>query len=315
MKRLRLALLSGGISNEREVSLSGGDEVYRALDKEKYRIVRYDPETDLARLVADASRIDVALINLHGAYGEDGTIQGMLDLIGIPYQGSGVLGSAITMNKLISKQRYQSAGLPVLPDIVIHQGDKVDPDDCIQRLGLPVVVKPVSGGSSIGITLVKSKDDLQGAIEDAFIHDHSVMIEAYVDGVELTGSVIGNDDLEALPIVEIIPDKRHDFFDYTAKYTAGETQDICPARIDDALTETAQTYAKIAHRTLFCDGYSRTDMMLQGRDIFIIETNTIPGMTELSLLPLAAGVAGMTFGQLLDRLIALGIERHRAGQR
>lgn len=315
MKRLRLALLSGGISNEREVSLSGGDEVYRALDKEKYRIVRYDPETDLARLVADASRIDVALINLHGAYGEDGTVQGMLDLIGIPYQGSGVLGSAITMNKLISKQRYQSAGLPVLPDIVIHQGDKVDPDDCIQRLGLPVVVKPVSGGSSIGITLVKSKDHLQGAIEDAFIHDHSVMIEAYVDGVELTGSVIGNDDLEALPIVEIIPDKRHDFFDYTAKYTAGETQDICPARIDDALTEIAQTYAKIAHRTLFCDGYSRTDMMLQGRDIFIIETNTIPGMTELSLLPLAAGVAGMTFGQLLDRLIALGIERHQAGQR
>ncbi len=315
MKRLNLALLSGGISNEREVSLSGGDEIHKALDKEKYRVVRYDPKIDLDRLIADASRIDVALINLHGAYGEDGTIQGLLDLLGIPYQGSGVLGSAITMNKLVSKQRYQNAGLPVLPDVVIHQGDSLDPDDCIQRLGLPVVVKPVSGGSSVGISLVKSGDALKAAIADAFIHDQSVMIEAYADGIELTGSVIGNADLEALPIVEIIPDKRHEFFDYTAKYTAGETEDICPARIDDALTETAQTYAKIAHKTLLCDGYSRTDMMLRGRDIFIIETNTIPGMTALSLLPIAADAAGIPFGQLLDKLIDLGIERHQAGRR
>lgn len=312
MKKIRVALLSGGISNEREVSLHGGDQVYEALDKDKYAIVRYDPKTDLNRLVADAPGIDVALIIMHGAFGEDGTIQGMLDLLDIPYQGSGVLGSALAMNKLTAKQLYEKAGLPVPADIIVKRNDALNPEHCIQRLGLPVVVKPVRGGSSVGVSIVRSKALLQDAIDDAFSYDDTVMIESYIDGLELTGGIIGNADLQALPIVEIIPDKGHDFFDYTAKYTKGLTREICPARIDDTLTETAQTYAKIAHRALFCEGYSRTDMILDrnGRDIYIIETNTIPGMTQISLLPLAAGAAGIRFEDLLDRLIELGIERH-----
>ncbi len=312
MKKLTVALLSGGISSEREVSLNSGDQVFEALDKEKYEILRYDPKTDLSQLVADAPRIDVALIILHGPYGEDGTVQGLLDLLNIPYQGSGVLGSSIAMNKLVSKQLYQQAGLPVPPYLVIRKGNRIDPKIHIQRLGLPLVVKPVKGGSSVGMSIVKSEDTLKNAMDKAFEHDLTVLIETYIDGIELTGGVIGNHDLEALPIIEIIPNKDHEFFDYEAKYTAGVTQEICPARIDDALTEKAQTYAKMAHTALACKGYSRTDMILKGTDIFVLETNTIPGMTATSLFPQAAAVAGLNFSQLLDKLIALGIEEHKA---
>ena len=311
MKKLTVALLAGGTSPEREVSLNGGDEVYEALDKSKYRVKRYDPKTDLQLLLADASRIDVALIILHGALGEDGSIQGLLDLLSIPYQGSQVLGSALAMNKIVSKQLYKFSGLPVPPYISVKRNDPINPEDCIKRLGLPLLVKPAKGGSSIGMSLVRSKELFEDAVDTGFSHDDTLLIEAYLEGTELTGSVIGNDELEALPIVEIIPDKNYDFFDYTAKYTAGATREICPAEIDDDLTEKAQTYAKMAHRTLCCKGYSRTDMILIDRDIYLLETNTIPGMTSTSLLPLAARTAGINFSQLLDKLIALSIDNHR----
>jgi len=312
MKKLTIALLAGGISSEREISLQSGDQVYEALDKKKFDIIRYDPKTDLNRLVAEAPNIDAALIILHGPYGEDGTVQGLLDLLDIPYQGSGVLGSAIAMNKLVSKQLYERFGLPVPPYIVIQHNNAIDPEECLKKLGMPLVVKPVKGGSSVGISIVKSKESLKNAVDEAFTYDDTVLIESYIDGIELTGGVIGNKNLEALPIIEIIPDKEHEFFDYEAKYTAGITREICPARIDEDLTVKAQTYAKMAHSSLFCKGYSRTDMILKKRDIYIIETNTIPGMTATSLLPLAAGTAGIGFSQLLDRLIELSIEEHKS---
>ncbi len=308
MKKLTVALLSGGISSEREVSLQSGDQVYEALDKDKYNILRYDPKTDLARLVNDASGIDVALIILHGPYGEDGTVQGMLDLLGIPYQGSGVLGSALAMNKAVTKQLYEKSGLPVPPYVIYDRNENVDVDACVKQIGLPLVVKPVAGGSSVGMSIVKSADDLQGALDKAIAYDSAVLVESYIAGTELTGGVIGNKELEALPIIEIIPDKTHEFFDYEAKYTPGVSQEICPARIDDELTQQAQTYAKIAHKALFCRGYSRTDMILQDRNIYVLETNTIPGMTATSLLPRAARTAGINFSRLMDRLIELGLE-------
>ncbi len=311
MKKLTVALLSGGISPERKISLNGGDHVYEALDKEKYEVIRYDPKTDLGRLVADAPKIDAALIILHGLYGEDGTIQGLLDLLNIPYQGSGVLGSALAINKLVSKQLYEQAGLPVPPYLAIQRGDTIDLKRCAELIGLPLVVKPVKSGSSIGMSIVKSTGFLKDAMDAAFAHDDTILIEAYIEGIELTGSVIGNHELKALPIIEITPDKKYEFFDYDAKYTNGATRETCPARINAALTEKAQTYAKMAHRALFCKGYSRTDMILTKRDIYVLETNTIPGMTPASLLPLAAGTAGMTFNQLLDKLIELSIEEHR----
>jgi D-alanine-D-alanine ligase len=308
MKKLTLALLSGGISSEREVSLNSGKQVFAALDKEKYTVLRYDPKTDLQRLVADAPKIDVALIILHGPFGEDGTVQGLLDLLDIPYQGSGVLGSAVAMNKLMSKQLYQQVGLPVPSYLAFKRSDTLDSADIAARLGLPVVIKPVQGGSSVGMSIVRSEKDLPGAIQKAFDYDTSVLVEAYIDGIEITGGVLGNSEPEALPLIEIIPDKSHEFFDYEAKYTAGVTQEICPARIDEALTEKARTYAVMAHEVLGCRGYSRTDLMLKGRDLFVLETNTIPGMTATSLFPQAAAAAGFPFGQLLDRLIELSLE-------
>ncbi len=308
MKKLNIALLSGGISSEREVSLNSGNQVFDALDKEKYTVARYDPKTDIDRLVSDASEIDAALIILHGPYGEDGTVQGLLDLLNIPYQGSGVLGSALAMNKIVSKQLYEDSGIPIPPYISFKRGDSVDSEACIKKTGLPLVVKPADGGSSIGMSIVRTEDSLEDAISKAFDYGNTILIEEYIKGIELTVGVIGNDDLQALPVIEIIPDKNHDFFDYEAKYTAGVTEEICPARIDDVLAEKAMSYAKNAHKALFCRGYSRTDMILRNGDLFVLETNTIPGMTQTSLLPLAAKTAGIGFSQLLDRLIELGIE-------
>ncbi len=314
MEKLTLALLSGGVSSEREVSLNSGDQVYAALNKDKYHIIRYDPKTDLARLVEDAAGIDAALIILHGPYGEDGTVQGLLELLNIPYQGSGVLGSSLAMNKLAAKYLYENAGLPVPPYIALQKGDPLEPAAWEKQLGLPLVVKPNEAGSSVGMTIVKSVDAIAAAVEKAFAHDAAVLLEGYIDGIELTGGVIGNRELMALPLIEIIPDDQHEFFDYEAKYTAGVTEEICPARIDDQMTATAQTYAKTAHSALFCKGYSRTDMILKGDQIFVLETNTIPGMTATSLLPQAAQAAGFSFSRLLDELITLSIEDHSSNR-
>ena len=313
MKKLTVALLSGGISSEREVSLQSGDQVYEALDKDKYHILRYDPKTDLARLVEDAPGIDAALIILHGPYGEDGTVQGLLELLGIPYQGSGVLGSSLAMNKLAAKYLYEKAGLPVPPYIALQKGDALDPVVCENQLGLPLVVKPNEAGSSVGMTIVKSVDGIATAVEKAFAHDVTVLLEGYIEGIELTGGVIGNRELLALPLIEIIPDDQHEFFDYEAKYTAGVTQEICPARIDDSLAEKARSFAIAAHQALACRGYSRTDMIVKDGEIYVLETNTIPGMTATSLFPQAAAAAGLPFGPLLDRLIELSLESHGRG--
>lgn len=309
MKKLRIALLSGGISTEREVSLAGGEQVFEALDKSKYQVTRYDPKFDLSRLVADADEIDIALIILHGPNGEDGRIQGLLDLLCVPYQGAGVLGSALAMNKTVAKQVYEQVGLPVPQYRVMKKGDRILPKAILQAIGLPIVVKPVQGGSSIGMSIVKSEKELLPAIDTAFACDDEILFEQYIKGIEITGSVLGNADLTALPIVEIIPDEIHGFFNYTAKYTPGATTEICPARVDEKLAEKAKNFAKIAHRALCCCDYSRTDMILCGENIFVLETNTIPGMTSTSLLPLAAKTAGIPFAQLLDRLIELSLER------
>ena len=308
MKKLTVALLAGGVSSEREVSLHSGEQVYEALDKDKYNILKYDPQSDLARLVQDAPKIDIAMIILHGPFGEDGTVQGLLELLNIPYQGSGVLGSALAMNKTVSKQLYEKAGLPMLPYIVYDRDESVDVAECVDRIGLPMVVKPVEAGSSVGMSIVKSAAELQGALEKAGEFDNAILVESFIEGTELTAGVLGNKELDALPLIEIIPDESYEFFDYEAKYKAGATKEICPARISKELTRRAQDYAKIAHRTLFCKGYSRTDMILKDEELYVLETNTIPGMTATSLYPQAAQEAGMSFSQVLDKLIELGLE-------
>ena len=308
MKKLRLALLAGGKSGEREVSLKGAAEVAKALDPRKYDVKRYDPATDLAKLAAEADSLDVAFILLHGPFGEDGTVQGFLDLLAIPYQGSGVLGSAIAMDKNLSKILYRNAGLKVPEWHMASKDDINNPGEILDQLGLPLVIKPASQGSSLGMTIARSKDDIAEGLKKAFGIDRQVMVEEFIAGREITGGVIGNEELSALPLVEIIPGEAYEFFDYEAKYQPGASQEICPADLEAAITIRAQNYALAAHRALQLRGYSRTDMIVSGDDIYVLETNTIPGMTPTSLLPQGAAAAGLDFTALLDRLIELALE-------
>ena len=259
--------------------------------------------------MADAPRIDVALIILHGRFGEDGTVQGLLELLGIPYQGSGVLGSAVAMNKRLTKALYRQEGLPVAKDRVIRRGDRLVMDLLGEELGWPIVVKPNTEGSSIGIRMAKTVDELSEAIEQAFALDKEVLLEEYIKGREITGGVLGNQVLQAMPIVEIIPAEQYQFFDYEAKYKEKASREICPAELPEPITRLAQEYALRAHKVLGLRGYSRTDMIVRGEEIILLETNTIPGMTRTSLFPQAAQAAGLTFGALLDRLIEMALEK------
>ncbi|MCG8565920.1 MAG: D-alanine--D-alanine ligase [Desulfobacterales bacterium] len=312
MEKIRLALLFGGVSSEREVSLNSGKQVWEALDKTKYEITHYDPKTDLAQLVLDADKIDAALIILHGPFGEDGTVQGLLDLLNIPYQGAGVLGSSVAMNKLLSKRLYEGAGIPTPAYRSFTLDDAVDIPDLVKALGLPVVVKPVCAGSSVGMGIIREEAELKGAIDEAFRHDDTIIVEEFVEGLDLTCGVLGNHPLEALPPIEIIPGDEFEFFDYTAKYTPGATREICPARIPDEVTQRVQEMAAKAHKALFLKGYSRTDFLLtQAGELTVLETNTIPGMTATSLYPQSAQEGGYPFTQLLDKLIELAIEEHK----
>jgi D-alanine-D-alanine ligase len=307
-KKLQLALLAGGKSGEREVSLNGAIEVAKALDPAKYEVRRYDPATDLARLAAEAESLDAAFILLHGPFGEDGTVQGFLDLLGLPYQGSGVLGSAIAMDKNLSKILYRNGGLKVPEWYMASEEDIENPSKILGLLGLPLVIKPARQGSSLGMTVARSENDIEAGLQKAFAIDSQVMVEEFISGREITGGVIGNEELVPLPLVEIIPGEQYEFFDYEAKYQPGATTEICPAELEEPLTTRAQNYALAAHRALQLRGYSRTDMIVSGDDIYVLETNTIPGMTPTSLLPQAAAAAGLDFRALLDRLLELALE-------
>lgn len=311
MGRLRLALIAGGVSGEREVSLKGAAGVEKALDPEKYEVVRFDPATDLPLLAAQAKEIDVAFILLHGIFGEDGTMQGFLDLLGIPYQGAGVLGSALAMDKNLAKTLYRLHGLPVAPWEMAKRDDIDSPGRLLENLALPLVIKPVRQGSSIGMSIVREAEALGPALVKAFEHDRQVMVEQYIGGREITVGVIGNDRPVALPLVEIIPDSKYEFFDYEAKYKPGASREVCPAQVSEEIGEKAQAYGLAAHRALQLRGYSRTDMIVSGDEVYLLETNTIPGMTPTSLLPQAAAAYGLTFPALLDRLIELALEKQK----
>ncbi len=313
MSKISLALLSGGISSEREVSLNSGNEVFKALDKSKYEITRYDPKTDIKELVNNAENIDAALIILHGPFGEDGTVQGLLDLLNIPYQSAGVIGNAIAMNKLASKRLYHQAKIPTPDYVALLSEIDANLNLIKEKFSFPenyLVVKPVCAGSSVGMSIVKKEDDLNSAIKLAFDNDDTVLVESYIKGIELTCGVLGNKEIEALPVIEIVPGEGYEFFDYDAKYLPGATTEICPARIDDSIRDEVQRLAVEAHKALFLKGYSRTDFILQENaenQLFVLETNTIPGMTATSLFPQQASVAGYSFPVLLDKLIDLAM--------
>lgn len=309
--KIRVAVLAGGWSGEREVSLKSGKGVYAALNRERYDVTIYDPRDDLGILIKKRADIDLAFILLHGKFGEDGRVQGLLDVLHIPFVGSGVLASAMAMNKRIAKDVFRGVGLRVAGEAILKQGESFSVDELMDRLGTSVVIKPVSEGSSLGISMAHGREEILKGIEKAFQYDGEVMAEEYLDGREITCCVLGNQVLETLPVVEIIPDVSHSFFDYEAKYEPGATNEICPAPIAPSLAEEASSCAKKAHRALNCSVWSRSDMIIRDETLYLLETNTIPGMTETSLFPLAARAAGMTLSDLLDRLISLSLEHYR----
>lgn len=311
-----VALIAGGKSGERAVSLDGAAIFEKALSSAKYQIRRYDPATDLARLAQQAAEIDFAFILLHGLFGEDGSVQGLLDLLDIPYQGSGILGSALAMDKNLAKVLYQQVGIPVAAWQVISREVPVAGQTLAEALGLPLVIKPVRDGSSLGLSIARTVAAVDKGIERALKNDSRVMVEKYIDGREITVSVLGNAEPVALPVIEIVPGAGYDFFDYNAKYLPGASREICPAKIGDTLTATAQQYGLRAHAVLQLAGYSRSDMIISNdQTIYMLETNTIPGMTETSLLPQAAKASGLDYPALLEKLIELGLEAARSGRR
>lgn len=303
-RSLKIALLAGGRSSEREVSLKGAKVVKEALEKLGHQVVFLDPAYDLVVLAQRAKEFDCAFLVMHGPGGEDGTLQGFLDSLGLPYQGAGVLGSALAMHKGISKELYKLAGLPV-PEGKVFEKETAFKEikNFAQKLKYPVVVKPATQGSSIGLSIVKEENQLKTALEKVWELDKEVLIEKYLKGRELTVGIL---DEKPLPVVEIIPEGA-EFFDYQTKYTPGLAKEICPAELPPFLTKKAQEYGLKAHKALKLRHYSRTDMILVEEEIYVLETNTIPGMTETSLLPLAAKVAGYTFTALIQKLIELAI--------
>jgi D-alanine-D-alanine ligase len=306
----------GGKSAEREVSLSTGKQVLAALDSERYDAFSVDPAYLNVPSAGDPplvgrNRPDVAVICLHGRFGEDGTIQGMLELMEIPYTGSGVLASALAIDKVMSKKILALEGIPVPPGLTLR--GKSGADDYLARFRAgtaevmyPSVVKPSRQGSTIGISVVDDPSEMAAALDTALHYDEEILVEKFIDGIEITGPVLGNDDVRPLPLVEIVPSSG--FYDYEAKYTPGATDEIVPARLSPEQTRQAQELAVRSHKALTCRGFSRTDMLVAADAIYVLEVNTIPGMTPTSLLPRSAEAAGLSFAQLVDRMVQLALE-------
>lgn len=304
----QVALLAGGTSGERDISLASGDGAFGALTEAGFKVTRLDPadKGDLQRLITE--HFDVAFLALHGKGGEDGTIQGMLQLMGIPYTGSGVLASAIAMDKARSKVFYEKAGIPTIPGVDISAGDSIDLESIKKVVGIPCVVKPATEGSSLGLRIVRDESDLQEAIEYVLTVDDKIVLEKLVSGIETTVAVLGNGDLQALPVIEIVP-LAADIYDFESKYAPGGCKHICPARLAEQTAVRLQELAKAAHHALGCRGVSRTDFIVDEEGSpWILETNTIPGMTPTSLLPDTASVAGYTFPELCTKLVEYALE-------
>ena len=303
----RVALLAGGKSNEREISLASGDGAREALQAAGFPVVDIDPANpdDLKRLIEE--HFDVAFLCLHGKYGEDGTVQGLLDIVGIPYTCSGVWSSALAMDKPKAKVFYEKAGVPTPPSVTVRKGEAVDVAAIIGKLGEHVVVKPGNEGSAIGVFIVEGQDSVEKALHKALEIDDEVLVERYISGTELTVAVLGNEDAVALPIIEIIP--KSAFYDFESKYAADGSQHICPARLPEDIARKVQDEAVKAHKALSCSGTSRSDFILEkDGSCWCLETNTIPGMTATSLLPDAAKAAGMSFPELCKKLIELALD-------
>ena len=287
----------GGMSTEREISVKSGQAVYNALIQKGYKAVAVDVGKDVySKLIKE--KIDMAFIALHGKYGEDGAIQGLLEIMGIPYTGSGILASAISIDKALAKKLFTLNKIPTPAFEVVKKGNAAG-NATFKNLGLPLIVKPNSQGSTIGVSIVSNKRDFQNAIKKAMKYDGAILIEKFIKGRELTIGILSN---KALPIIEIRP--KNGMYDFKAKYTRGMTEYIVPASISKILERRLTDIAFMAFNTLGCRNVARVDIMLDNKNRpYVLEVNTIPGMTEISLLPKAAACAGIGFPDMVEEIL------------
>ncbi len=297
-KKKKVGVLMGGLSREREISLRTGKAIHKALLEKGYNACAIDVGRDIAEKLIKKG-IEIAFIALHGRYGEDGTIQGMLEMMGIPYTGSSVLASALALHKVMAKKIFVHEKIET-PAFEFFKREEIEKDPMQKiSLPLPLVVKPAREGSTIGISIVRKEEELLRAIKEAGKYDEVILIEAFMKGKEITVGILND---IALPIIEIAP--KSGFYDYHSKYTKGETEYIIPARIPREKYLHAQEISLRAFEALGCSGCARVDLMTDEEgNPFVIDVNTMPGMTETSLLPKAAEHVGISFGELAERIL------------
>ena len=310
MSKEKVLVLMGGISTEREISLKSGTAVAKALADAGYIVETLDIRHDNISKIAE-SNPDVVYLALHGKGGEDGCVQGMLEWMGIPYTGPGVAASAICMDKALTKKILVHSNIPT-PKSVEYKKDECKDiskisTELVAYLGLPMVLKSPCQGSSIGVVIVNNEDSIAAAVEEVFKYDDTLLAEQFVSGVEISVPVIGNNNPEVLPIIEIVPTS--EFYDFRSKYTPGMSQHIIPARISKEAEEKVNRLAAEAYVKTGCRGVSRIDFIVDEKNNpFVIEINTIPGMTETSLVPDSAKYMGISFPKLVDKIVKLALE-------
>lgn len=307
MKPGKVAVLLGGRSSEREISISSGKQISKALSESGYLVREIDPAENLVQSLEDFSP-DVVFVALHGKHGEDGTIQGLLEMLGFVYTGSGVLASALAMDKVMTKKILIYEGI-VTPPFYIFNGEELKKGNlereianAVAQIGLPMVIKPARQGSTIGISVARSEAELEMSINEALQYDTKIFGEKFIEGVEVTASVLGSTKPQVLPLIEIVSETG--FYDYTAKYSKGLSHHIIPARISPQAAGKVEEMALKTFKALDCRQFARVDFIV-GKDdtAYVLEVNTIPGMTELSLFPDAAKAAGISFSQLVSKLV------------
>jgi len=305
LKQEKIAVLLGGTSAEREVSLNSGTAVLNALRKQGYDAHPIDPKVFPVATLKEQG-FDRVFNILHGRGGEDGTMQGLLEQIGIPYTGCGVMTSALTMDKMRTKMLWKAFGLPVaeMEIVTVENRANLNPESVVKKLGLPLMVKPSLEGSSVGLTKVKAIEDLESAVDFALKFDRTVLIEEWLAGDEFTVPVL---DGEVLPSIKIVPEG--EFYDYDAKYISDNTQYFCPAGLSDAREQELHRLVKQAYDVVGCRGWSRIDVMADAEGKFrLVEVNTNPGMTSHSLFPKSAATVGYSFEQLVEKILELSAE-------
>ncbi len=309
--REKILVLDGGISTERAISKKSGRAIYNALIKSGFDALEFDFKGKLEKIIEEFQP-DAVFIALHGKFGEDGTVQGMLELMGLPYTGSGVLTSSVCMDKLMTKRVFNAIGVKTPKYIAVRRGEIISFEEVSDVLNTEkVVIKPVDQGSTIGITITDSAKEFKNGLKKAFALSEKVLIEQFIKGKEITVSIMGNgNQIKVLPIIEIIP--AHEYYDFESKYVPGMSKHLIPANITNDLYNEAEAISVRVYEELGVRDFGRIDLIISEKgEVYTLEVNTIPGFTETSLLPDAARSAGISFEELVSKITEFAIDRRK----